>query len=150
MLVAKSAEDQNTKLAGFDRDVLSGLWDKNEKIKKEFSNDQQLLLGEVMAEMLLQAAHMTNLKELAPMKVEGAGSSSSEIPVRVDGLAAAVSVAQSKIGDIPSAEQQKAHELVVAHGLPNQIAGKPATKRDTPSEDEDAMQAEALNKVAKK
>ena len=62
-LVAKSGEDQSTKFAGMDRDALSGLWKKNEKIKAAFSTEQQDLIGEQFGEMLLAAVHLTNVKE---------------------------------------------------------------------------------------
>ena len=143
-LVAKSAEDQSTKFAGMDRDALSGLWSKNEKIKDNFSEEQRAMIGEQFAEMMLQGMFLTNVKEQTPMELNGAQSSSSQKPKGDSEQTAAESVAATPVGELLTADQQKAKELAIVNGVPI-VAVTPqpvCTKEDCPELDEDAMDAD--------
>ena len=89
------------------------------------------------------------------MKVDGAQSAGSQnLPPRDNGLAAASNVAQTPVGDLPTADQQKANKLAIVNGTPIvAVTPKPKPvaqkKRDAAEADEDAMDADLANKEAK-
>ena len=91
------------------------------------------------------------------MKVGGAGSASSNSTAPAGGqeLTAAQRLANTSVEDLPTAEEQAAKELALAHGTPKlPTPTKPPSvelgKRDTPNKpDDDEMDADAMNQAAK-
>ena len=145
-LIVKTAGNTN-KLAGLDRDVLTQLWDRNDTIKSSFSVDQQNTLGQVMKTMLAEAEALMIQKEAQPMKIGGAETANPNSTA--SGLTAAQRIASTTVGDLPTAEQQAAKELELAHGAPKPPIKPPIVdlgKRDTPDKPtDDDMDAEEAN-----
>ena len=149
-LIVKTAGNAN-KLAGLDRDVLTQLWDRNDTIKTSFSVDQQNTLDQIMKTMLAEAEALMIQKEEQPMKIGGAEAASSDSTA--SGLTAAQRLATTNVGDLPTAEEQAAKEIELAHGAPKPPIKPPIVdlgKRDTPNKpDDDEMDADAMNQAAK-
>ena len=149
-LIVKTAGNAN-KLAGLDRDVLTQLWDRNDTIKTSFSVDQQNTLGQIMKTMLAEAEALMIQKEAQPMKVGGAESASSNSTA--PGQTVAQRLATTSVEDLPTAEEQAAKELELAHGAPKPPIKPPIVdlgKRNTPDKpNDDEMDAEEANQAAK-